>query len=223
MAKNFKRALVFVKNSEISYVEEKTSLVIKLINQPYLEDLETIDTDVLTKSINLWKEKNKGFQLQIMIIFSSDVFFEKTFKNDDPDIEQKIDQYLDKVPFDRLISRHYERKDETDFVVISEDFYEEVVDCFEKQGFEVINTLPEQTVKSFIKYDNFDIDTAKNIFLKFNNLKNPKLSLNYKSMMKIKKQYQRPAENRSILILLISMLAVLAVTFLFILFMQSFF
>ena len=223
MPQNHKRALVIVKNSEIFYVEEKATKIVKLINQPYLEDLETIDSDVLTKSLSLWKEKNKGIKLHILIIFSDEVLFEKTFKNDDQEIEEKVNHYLDKVPFDRLISRHYERKNETDFVVINRDFYEEIVDCFENNGFEVVNTLPEQLIKSVIKFEDFNAEAAKKILQKFDAFKNPKLSLNNKSMTKIKKKYQAEAKSKATLIILAGVFSVLVVMFLFILFMQSYF
>lgn len=223
MAQGHKRALVIVKNSEIFYVEEKTSALVKLINQPYLEDLETIDTEILNKSLSLWKEKNKGIRLRVLVIFSDEVLFEKTFKNDDPEIEEKIVQYQDKVPFDRPISRHYDRKTETDFVVISRTLLESIIESFESQGFEVINTVPEKLVKSVIKFDDFDIETSKKILNKFESFKNPQLALNNKSIFRIKKQYQAEAKSKSTLIILAGVLTALIATFLLILFMQSYF
>lgn len=194
MARNLK-GIIFVNRSHLLFYQERSTNVLTLPLKSSIEDLGNIDKLSLVSYLQTWIETNKIHPSQIIVIASQDVLFEKEFEEENEDTETKINQFLDKIPVDELISRGFKGDKKITIVATAKEFYDSIIEILENNGFEVKNFIPEFLLTPIFKTTELNQTTGPLYIKKFNHLKSNSLSLNPKGVNYSRYHFVRKESN----------------------------
>lgn len=156
-------ALLYLdKNGFYFYEEGLPSIVSLAFGDSVIKDMDVINPASLEVQIKSFVEQYKLIPGVITIILSPNVAFEKDITGLSKDDQTKaVQNFVDTIPFDSVISRTYPVDKGVKIIGFNEDLYLELKKSFERASFGIDSIIPYQLLgidQTLIK--NLTTDTA---------------------------------------------------------------
>lgn len=175
MSSKLDKMLVYVSRNRLDFYNQGVD-VAKTLQFPagLLQDLEIVNEAGLRKVISDFISTNKIEPARVIFILSSSVVFEKTFKKERTSmVDDDIEFYKNKVPFENVVSRAYDINDSMTVSVFNADIVSLLQSLFEEHNFVVEGFVPlSQIDQQAAASHSFAAVQAKSAFLRFGALRN---------------------------------------------------
>jgi hypothetical protein len=139
-------AIVFIESNRISFLIKDTRDILQLdLPLDTISNLEVLSRDKLGQLIDSFFQTNgfKDIELDIILVFSQDVAFEKDFVDDAVKVkDEEIQKFLDMVPFEDVLSKIYKFNKKIKVVAINKVLFDVVHLCLEKNKAHVSIAVP---------------------------------------------------------------------------------
>ncbi len=138
------KAVVFVTRGGLQYFGSSSKNVISYsFDTKMVKDLDVVDAAALTNQLKGLIDQNKLVPSPVLFIFSeSACFYEDIKETDEIKIKSSLDEFVNTVPFETLLTKIYRGKDSTRIVSINEKLYREIASAFELSGFLSLGVIP---------------------------------------------------------------------------------
>lgn len=119
--------------------------LIKLDFEPtVVKDMDIISTEDFIITMAEWFEKFDVKPCDMIIVLSKDMYFDYQFQTiaGQEAVDTQINLYLETVPFEEKVSKHFNQDGNTSVVVLSRDYYESLLEFLEKRYIRVLALFP---------------------------------------------------------------------------------
>ena len=139
-------ALLFLDKNGFYFFEAGLPNIVTLaFLEGSIKNMDIISTISLEAQIKSFIEQYHLTPASITIILSPNITFEKDIINVHPEeLPEQIKQFVDTIPFERVLSKKYTIDKGVKVIGCNEDIYQELKQSFEKNGFSVDNIIPYQ-------------------------------------------------------------------------------
>jgi hypothetical protein len=180
LKKTPKPARLLVARDSLEYQDDQATIKLKL-DQSLFSDLEIVDEIKFREYISDFLKRNHLSNRRIIIVFSSDVYFEKKFDSKIGN-ELEADKFIQMIPFKTKTFHEYQQESGCVLVVVNKSIINNLISSLENNQVNVISVVPQ-----FIETHSSDIS-----FLKKNNLIELGHTKHFSSQFKFKISANRP-------------------------------
>lgn len=138
-------AVVYIDTDKASFYTGKTGEIIKLDFPPnVISDLDLVSEEKLTELIDSFCKTNnlEGIKYETILVFSIGSVFEKDFTDENKEENTQIQQFIDIVPFEDILTKTYKLNKKTKVVVVNKVLYEALRRVLQKKNFSISLALP---------------------------------------------------------------------------------
>src|SRR4030042_3222250 len=148
------RIFVYTGNDFLGFdVPETVVRDIDIIDKSGVDSL--VDTFIKTKRLN---------SAPVWLVLADGICFSKDITDPDPaKIEVEIKDFLDAMPFERVISKRYRAGSGVRVIAANLEYIEAVIEIFEKEGFVTEGVVPGAMFPAFAARKVIDADFARYI------------------------------------------------------------
>ncbi|MDE2025405.1 MAG: hypothetical protein KGJ07_02850 [Patescibacteria group bacterium] len=133
-------AIFYVESNKAYFYGSNATSVLQIeIPEDTLSYMDVINRDKFNQLIQAFVTTNKIEPAPLLILFSTYATYDKEVAGKLPDeVNNDIQQFLDSVPFERVLSRIYKLQDKIRVVGVNKDLYEAIKHAFEKMHFPTV-------------------------------------------------------------------------------------
>lgn len=138
-------AVVYIDTNNASFYTGKSGDIFRLdFPSNVISDLDLVSEEKLTQLIDSFCKTNnlEGTKFETILVFSAGSVFEKDFADENKEENTQIQQFIDIVPFEDVLSKTYKLNKKTKVVVVNKVLYEALKSALEKKNFSISLVLP---------------------------------------------------------------------------------
>lgn len=138
-------AVVYIDTDKALFYTGKTVDIFRLdFPSNVISDLDLVSEEKLTELIDSFCKTNnlEGTKYETTLVFSTGSVFEKDFADENKEENTQMQQFIDIVPFEDVLSKTYKLDKKTKVVVINKTLYEALKNALEKKNFSISSVLP---------------------------------------------------------------------------------
>lgn len=204
------KTIVYVERSGFYYQGDGAATLSFAFPPDTVTNLEVLSRERLELLIRTFIQNNKLAPSIVIIVLGQSVYFEKDIvEGDESQQEIEMQQFLDNVPFEFVISKSFPLEKGQKVIAANKDLCKPIKTAFEKEGHAVVSVVPVATFGTGI--DSFSQNTANVILARFeaarhaNILEEREIIANAPNEPPTKKQQQK---NNMLLVLFIVLAAI---------------
>ena len=210
-------AILWLERTGLSLITREKSALLRLSFTPdVIDHMEVVDGLKLQNLIHTFATQNSLGPLSVSVVLAPDILFEKEWilsQSTDQTAEEQ--QFLDSVPFEHLIQGQWIKDNKKKLAVVNGNLITQLKECFEKEGWLLTTVAPYFVVYGPTWNDQIAKDALKKMdSFKHENMFEKQISQEQLSPETAPNQDSR---NRSLLPILISVFAFLAVVLIIVL------
>ena len=145
MAENKLPALLYIEpNRLLFYSDSLKKVLVQDFPPDTVSDLDIVNKEKFNQILNFFIQNalQKG-TFELTLVFSQQTYFEKVLV---PTISKDIDalssEFVGLIPFEEVLSKSYKENKSVKIVGINKSFYEQIADCFARNGSITTLVLP---------------------------------------------------------------------------------
>lgn len=138
-------AVVYVDTDKVFFYTGKTGDIFRLdFPSNVISDLDLVSEEKLIQLIDSFCKTNnlEGTKFETILVFSTGSIFEKDFTDEIKEENTQIQQFIDIVPFEDVLSKTYKLNKKTKVVVVNKALFEALKNALEKKNFSISLVLP---------------------------------------------------------------------------------
>jgi hypothetical protein len=148
------------------YIASSETVVTYIFKPEIVNNIEIFKDEELLKELTDFAKQHAIPALELVMILSSTVLFEKDFAVDKI---QEVPDFIKNVPFENVSSKTFQIQNGSKVIVANTDFYSSFQLFFEKLGSTIDTIIPEFALGS--KIDTFSAATGRLILSRLDTLK----------------------------------------------------
>ncbi|HSW89381.1 MAG TPA: hypothetical protein VLH19_00745 [Patescibacteria group bacterium] len=212
----FAPAFLYVEPNRLSMYTGNGSIATLDLPLTSVKDLDIVSKDELVGLLTKFIDEHKTHTYHLYILLSPAVVFEKDFPTLPGDEREKqTNQFLDTVPFERVLSRSYSLPSGWKAVATNRDLYDLLRDTFELAGSQMAAVLPPH-VYTALGMKSFDVETGRALLKRIDTVKDQTLAVIRHPLQSLQQKENELAQKHTpllIFVFFLFMLFVILVTF----------
>lgn len=215
-------AIFYLKKDEgILYINKLSRPITVNFPKDVIDNLEVINKEKLQIFIQSFIKKHNILPTKMLFVLDKNVTFEKDIEgNSSFEQDEETGKFLDIVPFEKLLSRVFKKKENTKVIATNRELCEELMNSFEQEKFTVSAVVPVSMLDEIIPPLKKEFD-GKLALSKIATLKHYSLLETPDNQEKLIK-YEKPEVKSRQFIALVSTFALLLVILVILIFTQVF-
>jgi len=163
MAEGGREAIIFLDKNRI-FVYDGNGILRLDIPETVIRDVDIIDKSGFDSLVDTFIKTRKLDSAQVWLVLADGICFSKDVIETDPlKIEGEIKDFLEAVPFDKVISKRYRAGGGIRVIATNLEYVEAVIEIFEKEGFVTEGIVPGAMFPGFNTRKVPDADFARYI------------------------------------------------------------
>ena len=163
MAEGGREAIIFLDKNRI-FVYDGNGILRLDIPETVIRDVDIIDKSGFDSLVDTFIKTRKLDSAQVWLVLADGICFSKDVIETDPlKIEGEIKDFLEAVPFDKVISKRYRAGGGIRVIATNLEYVEAVIEIFEKEGFVTEGIVPGAMFPGFNTKKVPDADFARYI------------------------------------------------------------
>ena len=205
----------YVDGNRAFYYEQSISSPLSTAIPPEaVSDLEVIDKKKLDVAIQAFLSTHKLPPKNIIILLSTQVTFDRDFTQSSVDVMKNIDEFLELVPFESILSKKSVFSGRTKVVAANKELCESIKVGFQKSGFIVQGVYPLSLLLEIMPSLQSNLDLAM-VIGKVPDMKNFNLIPAYDMPVNVQKEEKQSKSRLFVLAGLFGLLLILLVFFVY--------
>ncbi len=163
MADGGREALIFLDKNRV-FVYDGNGILRLDIPETVIRDVDIIDKSGFDSLVDSFIKTRKLAPSQVWLVLADGICFSKDIVETDPlKIEGDVKDFLEAVPFDKVISKRYRSGTGIRVIATNLEYIEALVEIFDKDGFVTEGIVPGAMFPGFATRKVLDADFARYI------------------------------------------------------------